>query len=396
MHAQLEKYLQGGEFDYSTEETRRVSEIALSGCAHLPQPNTPGMFLEQHFAFELPSTPGLTYQGFIDVLLTDSAAVPDLEGGVPAVMDHKSTSNFRYAKTKEDLKTDPQAVIYAYHAMTAFKAAAVDLKWVYYRTTGTNASKEVHLRVFSKDVVEEFQKINSTSQDMVAMYTAKVDPLSLPASLDACDAYGGCPYKRQCTDLHCGPLGHLTEEETRNMTQSGQDLFAKLQAANNEAPPPVAQALPPMVQLPFPVPVQAVPTVQAPVVAINPPESLLPTPPPVVEEPKSKKTKAAAKPKAPEGYTLFVDCAPVTDNADVVDATSFFAKAKEKITTELGVSDYRLVDYGKGQGAFVAAVGFFVDQEKVSGIILDSRTPEGLLVLSDLTSKAANVVRGYR
>jgi hypothetical protein len=92
------------------------------------------------------------------------------------------------------------------------------------------------------------------------------------------------------------------------------------------------------------------------------------------------------------GFTLYVDCIPIGRPAR--QAAGLFAKAHEKFFEKEGVADYRLVDYGKGAPAFIA----YVD-EQVDGsfdLALDTRTPEGTLVLETLAAKASFVVRGLR
>lgn len=93
------------------------------------------------------------------------------------------------------------------------------------------------------------------------------------------------------------------------------------------------------------------------------------------------------------GFTLYVDCMPIGAPAKL--ASSFFEKANAAIDEVHKVPDYRLVDYGKGAPLFAASV---LEQVLESGkdVILDTRTPEGAIVLEALASKASLVVRGLR
>lgn len=93
------------------------------------------------------------------------------------------------------------------------------------------------------------------------------------------------------------------------------------------------------------------------------------------------------------GFTLYVDCMPIGAPAKL--ASSFFEKANAAIEEVHKVPDYRLVDYGKGAPLFAASV---LEQVLESGkdVILDTRTPEGAIVLEALASKASLVVRGLR
>ena len=120
------------------------------------------------------------------------------------------------------------------------------------------------------------------------------------------------------------------------------------------------------------------------------------TMPPSVEKQELEKTIEAT---TRAGFTLYVDCIPIGRAARV--AASLFAKAQERMAVDgprdaagQPVPDYRLIDYGKGAPAFVS---FVLDQVDGSfDIALDTRSPEGALVLEPLMSRASFVVRGFR
>lgn len=101
----------------------------------------------------------------------------------------------------------------------------------------------------------------------------------------------------------------------------------------------------------------------------------------------------------PTGFTLYVDCIPIGRGAKV--AAGLFANAQARMAVDgprdaagQPVPDYRLVDYGKGAPAFVS---FVLDQvDGTFDIALDTRSPEGALLLEPLMSRASFVVRGFR
>ncbi len=59
------------------------------------------------------------------------------------------------------------------------------------------------------------------------------------------------------------------------------------------------------------------------------------------------------------------------------------------------MKDYRFVDYGKGAGSFLIAVNHVMEGLN-QDVVIDSRTPEALLCLTDLIARADRVVRGFR
>lgn len=93
------------------------------------------------------------------------------------------------------------------------------------------------------------------------------------------------------------------------------------------------------------------------------------------------------------GFTLYVDCLPLGRAPRTF--STFIEKAQTKILETQGVGDYRLIDFGKGAPLFIG----FVAQE-IAGfqgeLFLDTRTPEGAVLLETVSGMAANVVRGIR
>ncbi len=373
-HTQLEEYLKTGKtFDY----TKPSGYIAQSAVHLLPPPMTKGLELEKHFTFK--SKTGVTYHGYMDVSGPDSSVFPDMQratddihtvlaestwrifdnktgmcwsgdawifldpakqyiasrsaldedrdmvelrplsarGITPFVSDHKTTSDFRYAKSPSDLRKDPQGVIYAMAVMDYYGSDQADLIWTYMLTKGARKAKRVHLRVLRADVEIEFAKIELTAAEIGTTHLAQPSPLTLPANTAACSAYGGCPYRGNCTDLS------TVNTQGKKMTQATEDF---LNSMTQQMPPserPVAPVtgtvsadLPDwMTALVDPIKVQTTTILPPPLdqVLINPPgeaepasASLLPVPPPPVAKPagtrakrRSKEEMAAARAAAP-------------------------------------------------------------------------------------------------
>lgn len=90
--------------------------------------------------------------------------------------------------------------------------------------------------------------------------------------------------------------------------------------------------------------------------------------------------------------TLYVDCIPIGRAAKTL--ASYIEKAQEGVAKESGVADYRLVDYGKGAPLLVKYVLEQIDGS--TDLMLDTRSPEGAVLLEPLIARAAFVVRGLR
>lgn len=379
VHKQFEHYLNGEALDFSVPHMRTAGEIAIPGFDNLPPPLSPLMLVERPFSFTLG---GISYRGVKDVEVPDSAVIPGCEGGVPGVIDHKSTKAARYVKSVPELLVDVQSNVYAYHSMEKYRTGAVDVVYNYVFTTGTPRTQRVGLRMYKERVDQEMARVQGVAAEISVAHAAQAQPLTLQPNLAACDSYGGCPYKSLCTDLHCGPLGHLNDtEETMSI-----ELFAKL-AATNAAEDKAAVA-PPLFAA------QTVSTTPiAPFAAINPPESALPPAPapvavPVETPPPKKATKAKAEP-APTGFTLYLDCAPL--KKPVKDASELYAQVNAALKEDQGVLTYRQIKF-EGPGLFVA--GFVkLFEAAPCDIYVDTRTAEGLLVLEVLKARAAEVIQ---
>ncbi len=450
VHAQLETYLGGGSFDF----TRATGDIAASAIGLLPPPLSKGVEIEKKFTFT--SAAGYIYHGFMDLNGPDSSVFPGIQNTglflTPFVSDHKSTSNLAYAKTPEDLKTDPQGVIYAKAVFEKYPAAQqADLIWTYILTRGAKKAKRTHLRVLKADVEKEFAKLEITVSDLVTTHQAQTDPLSLPPNTAACGNYGGCPYRAYCTDLSAiNPQGKTMTPETLDMLNG---LTQKLPV---EERPPSDNVLPDwMNSAPAAVPdvspsadllqdllgtkepavnyydhtppaETVIPGSHHPV-AINPPgeaqdvsASLIPKPEKAAKKGRGRPKKNAASigdalqelveetealglydkeiatvpAPAEKTWTLYVDCFPV--GGRTTQAESLFTRVHARVLKDSGVEDYRMIDYGKGAGIFVAAMDELMEEHDGSDIFLDTRTPEGSLCLSRLSTKATRVIRGLR
>ena len=96
VHAQLERWLRHG---ILPDPTLPEGKVAESGLHHLPAPNTPGLMVESEI-FTI--TQQAIYHGFGDWIEPASPSTHYL----PVIGDHKSTVDFKWALTSEDLERD--------------------------------------------------------------------------------------------------------------------------------------------------------------------------------------------------------------------------------------------------------------------------------------------------
>lgn len=416
VHAQLQTYLEGGEIDFSVE----TGYIAAAGLQHLPQPGTPGLLVEEEFHFVGPS--GHSYLGYKDLEVS----------GV--VYDHKTTSDLRWQKTAEQLRTDIQATLYAVDYFRKHPDEnSVELRWIYYQTKNSKKSAVTVLRVDQNETWTRFLAIEEIAEDMAAV--SSVHPLELPPNVKHCNTYGGCPHQGRC---NLSPF-----DKMRSFVEQNK-LLAALKAKKNGAdtasvtpgqvssgafaPGGVHHGVLPGVNANPPAQNRLLASLQArgvpaaavvPVPAINPPEF---QPPPIavpvaapispsaasVEEAGRELAESLGAPVRGRGRpakavlpstglaakikTLYVNCGPV--GAEIADASHLIMLAKQKIAAT-GIADYRFAEYGQGPGMLVVAV--VAELDALEGVLpamrLDTTTPEGGIIAVELMARAGQVVR---
>lgn len=250
VHKILELYdKEGIKIDATTED----GLIALQAEPYLFEPKT-GI---AEFEFNLdavgvkPST-WWTYTGKVDWLREDGRFV----------RDYKTTSDFKYAKSEEVLKTNPQVILYGAVALElqGSEKYPVDFSWLYLRTKKPKALE----RAFSMpayDIRREKDNLDAFVENEM-LPTRKLPLLSLPPNPKACFKYNKpCPYKHRCTDLN--PLT-LLKGSISSMTQD--EIMARLKS--NTLGGPVSQVAPAQQSLPS---LAGLPKLNSPGVTTPPP-----------------------------------------------------------------------------------------------------------------------------
>ena len=296
VHDELEKYLNGGQLDFSTE----VGYIAASGIHHLPRPGTPGLKTEGDFFFQGPwehqysgridfsvspvSVPvGSVPVGSVPVGSVPVGSVPAVPVGTPVcapvVGDHKTTRDFRWKKTEQQLLDDEQCIIYATkYFIENPNQTEVELRWVYYSTGSTKKSAVTSIRINHEHTYRGLEKIEATaremaatyayltSEDVAARYPIEQRPLALPLTdqmKSFCGEYGGCQHRCRCSDIDSFKelLSYAEKDRKRRLqfaqpgheqpnTNSNQgqnmgimDQISRQQQPSNGAPPPNANGV---------------------------------------------------------------------------------------------------------------------------------------------------------
>ena len=190
VHAELEAYLE------EKAPADSLGPIARTALPFAPKPGS--VYVEEAIESLGLTAAGLPALGYIDVL--------DLKSDPPQVLDWKTTSNFRYAKSEEDLLRNVQMSVYAKATLAMFdkldlpEPKAVRVTHVAMLTKTPHEARRASALMSLATIHENWRHVEATVADMKA--TALLDtPDKVTPSESACHAYGGCPFRDRCNAL---------------------------------------------------------------------------------------------------------------------------------------------------------------------------------------------------
>jgi hypothetical protein len=207
--------------------------IAAAGIHRLPDPPVAPALVEAAFALVDPEMP-VPVVGKIDLI----------EPERKRITDHKTTSDFKYCKSPEQLKHDTQASIYPLAAVNllfgvetatgdVYKSRddypimrpvfdgfdSVTFRHVYYRTKGVHKSQESECDFTAAELRQRWTDIVRPA--VVKMYedAQKTNLRDVDHNLKSCGNYGGCYFRSLCAEigrnpqqLGAKPLGLFTKK----------------------------------------------------------------------------------------------------------------------------------------------------------------------------------------
>ncbi len=186
---------------------RDAAGIAMQGIkkGFLPTPDA-SLILEHKFEIHMPQIdPRAYFLGIIDLLDPPNE---DLFRMHPAVKDHKTTGDIRYALDWEKLSKDPQGLIYAFAGMEKYGVDVAMACWIYYvighKKNGRKVPKGTRKveHVFDRTTAEFQDPWGVLLDDCRAIVHAKDNwkkaNEDAECSISACHDFGGCPMLPQC------------------------------------------------------------------------------------------------------------------------------------------------------------------------------------------------------
>jgi hypothetical protein len=228
-HKELETWLETG-------ETRHLGPIARAALTLGPVLPKPGAVVVESNG-ELPLVDGIKFVLRIDVLDFQS------DPAVPRVVDWKTTSNFQYLKSSEELRRAIQMLGYAKYALTYYPADAtpktVKVAHVGLLTRGSPQARYTEATLDVSEIESGWTRLQQLGRRMKEVSLLE-SPAQVRANKSVCQKYGGCPFKNQCAGIDGAaapsPFHDPTAKENVPMPLPPA-IAAKLGLANKAATP---------------------------------------------------------------------------------------------------------------------------------------------------------------
>jgi len=266
VHAQLEAYLE------EKAPADSLGPIARTALPFAPKPGT--VYIEQSIETLGLVAGGLPALGYIDVL--------DLRSDPPQVLDWKTTSNFRYAKTEDELLRNVQMSVYARATLAMCdrldvpEPTNVRVTHVAMLTKAPHEARRTSALMPVRTIHENWSSIDRTVLTMRETATCET-PDKVTPTKSACSAYGGCPFLDRCRALEAtrsifAGLGSAqpndnndNNPESTTMSDAKTSLLARLGVKTKAQSAAATTATPaPVAAVPVPAPVPEAPAAKPP------------------------------------------------------------------------------------------------------------------------------------
>lgn len=426
IHAEQQHYLETGEIRDSSYGGLNFRPYLEALIPHLPPPRHPELLVEQHIELDTPLGPG-SWIGFIDAAWSENDPV--------LVLDLKTTSDFRYAKTPKELMDNIQMMSYAKWAYTIGHDGWVKIAHLYVKT-GKKVPKKPKVKYVDVDVnrnhVEErWDKAMLTVVDM--QKASLVDCANdLPPTTTACGMYGGCQHRASCGLVGEGIslAGRFKKKNEKGKENMANAFLSNLKKGKDKKPPNGASTNSEAKTEAKAETKKAAKkkggflsrltggkkpkTTEDKDKGVLPPDAPSRTTPVEAKDEAPAETETAAKPETsakPEtaekkkkarkkkGFHLYIDCVPVKGEKSMVMFEDWmapiFKTLNETVLEEKKLPSYLLLGYSEEKAMFSLALTSRI--EDVPGVlVINSSTPGAKDALGVLIPHAAKVVRAMR
>ena len=382
-------------------DAERAVRIARGGFGYLPKDIDK---LPKHIEAQMDlATPTLPMVGRVDLVL------PTLS----LVIDHKSASSRRWAKTAAELRTDPQGISYPVWAQRQFDLPyPLRFAHVGYMTKGAPGGFYTEVVWEEAPLMQAWAAVQA-KVGVIQTDAAKLDPADVAPNWEACGKYGGCPFFAQCTKV--AGAGVSTSTQGGLIMALENELLASLAGKRKTDEAIEASTLGKVATLPTNTgqqtgsglgglalevamsPAGALDAVlagsAAPVAvmtvgdgtngtevmttliaamdpgAVNPPDAVAPTELPT-KRPAAKKAKKKPTTRKPTG-TLYIGCAPVGETVVLLETIA--APMLQAIAEDAGKVHYLAVKYAEWKPSFSCALVNWLDEHPLPTALVVTR-----------------------
>lgn len=221
LHAEWENHLKSG---------AALGPMAFAGKGHEPAPplllEHPIATYEDKRVISAVHADGIPVIGFVDILHE------------PGVVDIKTTSDAKWAKTPYELAQDLQMVSYGlYHHHFYRHTGKVELRHWYFKTRAPYRSWTVDVTVTQEQLEAAWEPATKTVAHLKTLTQIPVERGDdVPANTKSCGAYGGCPHRSYCSAgaeatlvSWFGTAPTLCKDEFETLTKDEHETMAKFQ-----------------------------------------------------------------------------------------------------------------------------------------------------------------------
>lgn len=242
LHAEVENYLKTGE--------KRLSSLAMSGWHMLPEPGD-DLLIERDLIVPLdysgPEPTAKTSQWFLDRAPLRAAGIPvlgqldlahgrginkggsDVEAtidppGTVEVLDWKTTSDFKWAKTGPELIESIQMAGYGVWILNQRpEVSHIRLSHGYFRTKGAAASRKVTILASAEQIRRSWEHAEGVAR-LISDAAKATSAEDVQYNLSACDKFRGCCHRSYCTagmDMGVSTILGLTQSDALKPKTAG-------------------------------------------------------------------------------------------------------------------------------------------------------------------------------
>ncbi len=190
LHGHLEGFLRDGVSD-------ELSPLEAEMLWYVPPPYS-ALEVERRIEMEIV---GIPVVGYIDVLGCGQYITPEGElvraPGVVEILDWKTTSNMKYAKSGAELAETAQMVVYAKWVQDTYAPALIRLSHVYGQVKGRGVVRKVTTLISPDTLARRWRELEGVARQIQVVAQA-TDVTDVKPNYAACNVYGGCPYKSAC------------------------------------------------------------------------------------------------------------------------------------------------------------------------------------------------------